>query len=43
LPLDRILVRPTRARKTIEAVRTRPALTASDHLPVTAVIDPSAF
>jgi endonuclease/exonuclease/phosphatase family metal-dependent hydrolase len=43
LALDRILVRPARARKTIEAVKTPPAPTASDHLPVAAIIDPRAF
>lgn len=41
LSLDRILVRPSNARKTVQAVRTPPAPTASDHLPVTALIDPS--
>lgn len=42
LALDRILVRPTGIRKTIKAVRTPAARTASDHLPVTAIIDPAA-
>ena len=42
LALDRILVRPAGARKTVETVRTPSARSASDHLPVAAIIDPAA-
>ena len=40
LSLDRILVKPRKARQRIAIVRTPPAESASDHLPVIAGIDP---
>jgi endonuclease/exonuclease/phosphatase family metal-dependent hydrolase len=40
LSLDRILVKPPWTRKRIMAVKTPPAATASDHLPVVALISP---
>jgi len=40
LSLDRILVKPRKARRRIAVVRPPPAECASDHLPVIAAIDP---
>lgn len=41
LALDRIWVRPRRALLSVEAMQTRSARRASDHLPVVATIDPA--